>query len=283
MRRADRPPHCNHAFTLVELLVVIGIIALLVGILLPTLSSAQRSARDVKCQSNIRQLCMSLVNYAQDYKGKFPPNVNAGGFGGNPAQPTTEQVWFHEDRIGRYLPKTLITPGTNNVATPVMVCPDDQEPAARSYAMNIWASSAVDTGVKNSGRGELWTSGTKGSSKLILVSEKWSGNGPSLGYYFANATIGYQGDKAGKRFGAGGGIPGLSNGRFGNTITEIDYTRHRRRTDGGRGTEPIGRINIGFADGHVASFSNNDLADFKDPAGKSRLVAWWSPKDPQMR
>jgi prepilin-type processing-associated H-X9-DG protein len=270
-----RPP----AFTLVELLVVIGIIALLIGVLLPTLSSAQRSARDVKCQSNIRQLCAALVNYAVEYKGKFPPNANAGGFGGG--HPTTEQVWFHEDRIGRFLPKTIVL-GTGNIATPVMVCPEDLEPVARSYAMNIWASGAVDNSVKNSPRGTLWGSSTKGSSNLILITEKWSGIG-ALGTNFAGATVGLQGDRAGQRFGAGGGVsPPLNNGRFGTTITEIDYMRHRRRNDPGRGTEPKGRINIGFADGHVQSFQHSDLANFTDPAGRSRLVALWSPRDRQI-
>jgi prepilin-type processing-associated H-X9-DG protein len=163
-----------------------------------------------------------------------------------------------------------------------MVCPDDLEPAARSYGMNIWASGAVDKSVRISPRGTMWGSGTKGSAKLILITEKWSGN-PFNGQYFANATVGFQGDRAGLRFGAAGGIPGgINNLRFGITKTEIDYTRHRRRTDGGRGTEPIGRINIGFADAHVQSFSHKDLADFNDPAGKSKLVALWSPKDPQI-
>jgi prepilin-type processing-associated H-X9-DG protein len=160
-----------------------------------------------------------------------------------------------------------------------MVCPDDAEPAARSYSMNIWASGGVDNFVRNSTRGTMWGASTKGSSNLILITEKWSHN-PSGGTFFASAGVGYQGDRAGQRFGAGGGVPGgLSFGRFGTTKTEIDYTRHRRRVDGGKGNEPIGRINIGFADGHVQSFRHSELADFNDPQGKSRLVALWSPRD----
>ena len=62
----------RRAFTLVELLVVIGIIALLIGILLPTLSRVQKSARATNCLSNQRQLVTALIMYTQENKGSFP-------------------------------------------------------------------------------------------------------------------------------------------------------------------------------------------------------------------
>jgi len=61
-------------FTLVELLVVIGIIALLISILLPSLNKARRSARTVQCLSNLRQFGMAQMQYAAQWKGWGVPD-----------------------------------------------------------------------------------------------------------------------------------------------------------------------------------------------------------------
>ena len=63
----------QRAFTLVELLVVIGIIALLIAILMPALSRARKQALQVSCGSNERQMAYAAVSYATDSRQQLPP------------------------------------------------------------------------------------------------------------------------------------------------------------------------------------------------------------------
>lgn len=70
---SNRRAHGRPAFTLVELLVVIGIIGVLISILIPALSRARGQAIRLQCMSNVRSLLQYTVNYASSNRGWYPP------------------------------------------------------------------------------------------------------------------------------------------------------------------------------------------------------------------
>src|SRR3954466_6643775 len=106
-----RPAKRKAGFTLVELLVVIGIIAVLVGILLPALNKARRAAATVQSSSNMKQVASAMMMYINANKGKLPPAV---------LQPSTAYPngwwWPNELVRGKHInaPSVYSTPGQTN-------------------------------------------------------------------------------------------------------------------------------------------------------------------------
>jgi prepilin-type processing-associated H-X9-DG protein/prepilin-type N-terminal cleavage/methylation domain-containing protein len=88
------------AFTLVELLVVIGIIAVLVAILLPALSQARLAAKETVCQSNLRQFGFAIQEYVGQFKGGLPQKGPDGSDNGtNAFKPPNGVAGFDDSSI----------------------------------------------------------------------------------------------------------------------------------------------------------------------------------------
>jgi prepilin-type N-terminal cleavage/methylation domain-containing protein/prepilin-type processing-associated H-X9-DG protein len=130
-------------FTLVELLVVIGIIAVLVGLLLPALAKAREQANLLKCSSNLRQIGQSIAIYEANYDGALLPSNFYVGLAINnavqlPATPTSGYVhWsslLFNPQLAQYDQRFYSTSGWE-----VFQCPDllnGGEPPANTYPAN---------------------------------------------------------------------------------------------------------------------------------------------------
>lgn len=111
----------SRAFTLVEMLVVISIIALLAAILLPAFLMARGKARQISCSSNLRQIGQAMAQYIGDYDGRFPRAID-------PSDKYTPQNW---DGLPEFQAQTLQMPLLQDVLQPyvrsrqIFACPSD--------------------------------------------------------------------------------------------------------------------------------------------------------------
>ncbi|MBC8136489.1 MAG: DUF1559 domain-containing protein [Fibrella sp.] len=135
-RIAPKTATSRAAFTLIELLVVIAIIAILAAILFPVFAQTRDKARQTACQSNLKQLGIAFIQYAQDYDGQFPNpggrTIPAGLGLANSSPQNAWVAWNREPAVtGPWVQNGGIWPYVKqrspNNASNVYACPNGQE------------------------------------------------------------------------------------------------------------------------------------------------------------
>ena len=127
MEEATRGTRVRSGFTLIELLVVIAIIAILAAILFPVFARARENARKSTCQSNLKQLGLGLMQYAQDYDEGYPMTAFGPYAGGAYA------YWYTD----------LLMPYVKN--TQIFVCPSQKAIYGLNRRMfGLWTTNSTD-------------------------------------------------------------------------------------------------------------------------------------------
>jgi prepilin-type N-terminal cleavage/methylation domain-containing protein/prepilin-type processing-associated H-X9-DG protein len=225
-------PGSNKGFTLVELLVVVGIIAMLISILMPALAGARRAAQATACLSQLRQIGLATSMYVQDARGLFPRSSHS-------ALAAKVMPWGYAlpPYLGR---KPYMGPSDewNELLRTLYRCPADDREGKWSYGKSVWFEL---TGPEI---GEL--SGAADGPTYYKITQV---KRPSVTVLFAELESGSMGDHIMAHYWYIGGA------------TEVDTRRHGSH-----------RTNFAFVDGHCetrpfhTTFDLSRKIDQWDPA-----------------
>lgn len=266
---ARRAPSAQpNAFTLVELLVVIGIIALLISILLPALNRARASANEVKCLSNLRSIGQAMFMYSTANKGVVLPTLvwTSGG----------PEYWPNLLIASKLLPKQseardpTITTNPTSGLTSVFLCPTVQDVASENSALDGAKPNRSPLLLSDV---ETWTYNSYGINGTSFVvggngadTERQVNSFPASSISFDPAQRCYPLKKASK-IRRSSQVAMLFDGKEWNIwaspsfqdaiVSRLSGQRHGKWDP--KKPDKSGRTNVLFLDGHAASYARADL------------------------
>lgn len=140
IQRPQRQSGIRVAFTLVEVLVVIAVIAILIALLLPAVNRARQQSQLVACKSNLQQIGLATRMYANDYDDKYPDAYTVGGapFRRGPGETNPSDPFSLPETFG--LPALYAELNYLKHATGVWLCPAAGERMQAYKNTYIWAT-----------------------------------------------------------------------------------------------------------------------------------------------